>query len=124
MSSVYAGFDGSMIVETIETGRTYPKRAVISYLTGETINDCYKDGEGGELKECPELKALISHFGLLPLGPPKNRKFLGDHLIEAEIRRNTDARIESQYKRANLKAELDEGVGKTKTGGCRAKGKE
>lgn len=103
MSTVSAGFEPAEVVETIEAGRTYPKKAVISYLLGRAISDCFKEGSG-ELIECDELRVLVNHYGLLPLGPPKLVKFLGQHLIDAEVRRATDDRVESSHNRANAKS--------------------
>ncbi len=99
MSSVSAFFEPTQCVESLERGRTYPKRAVISYLTGTPICACYRDDQGMSLIDCAELKILIDVYGLLPLGPPKAVRFLGQHVIEAEIRRNTDSRMEPTYRR-------------------------
>jgi hypothetical protein len=102
MSSVSAFFEPTQCVESLERGRTYPKRAVVSYLTGKPINLCLRK-DGTSLKECAELTDLIEHFGLLKLGPPHAVRFLGQHIIEAEIRRNTNSRMESTYCRINSK---------------------
>lgn len=117
MSSLSSGFDPAEVIESVEIGKVYPKRAVLSYLTGNTIADCFKDGST-EMIDCPELKILVKHYGLLPLGPPRSARFLGDHLIEAEIRRNTDERVESRYNRVNWKkVSTDESVGTSKASG-------
>lgn len=100
LSSVSYIFEPTDCVESLEIGRTYPKRAVVSYLTGKPINLCLRKG-GTSLKECAELTDLIEHFGLLKLGPPHAVRFLGQHVIEAEIRRNTNSRMESTYCRIN-----------------------
>lgn len=120
MSRLSSGFDPAKVIESVETGRVYPKRAVLSYLTGLPITDCSKDGSGsGELVDCPELKILMEHYGLLPLGPPRAARFFGDHIIEAEIRRNTDDQVESRYSRVNWKAK-NEGMGSAKASGGEA----
>ena len=103
LSSVVAQFDPTQCVETLEIGRTYPKRAVVSYLMGQPICACFRDDEGKSLVECQELKILVDHFGLLPLGPPQSIRFLGQHVIDAEIRRNTDSWMEPTYRRVSTK---------------------
>jgi hypothetical protein len=101
LSSLFTQFEPTQCVESLEAGRTYPKRAVVSYLTGRPICECFRDGDGRSLTECSELKIMIDHFGLLPLGPPRNVRFLGEHVIEAEIRRNTNSRTDSLYNRVS-----------------------
>lgn len=130
LSSLSSSFEPTEVVETIEVGRTYPKNAVVSYLTGKPLSLCFKGGDSGELVDCSELRILIEFFGLLPLGPPKAVKFFGQHIIDAQIRRNTDSRIESPYCRTNMRAapeqkvDEDEGVGPTKSGGGKEKGQK
>lgn len=124
MSSLSSGFDPAEVIESVEIGKVYPKRAVLSYLTGNSIADCFKDGSGsGEMLDCPELKILVEHYGLLPLGPPRAARFFGDHIIEAEIRRNTDDQVESRYNRVNWKkVTADESVGSAKASGGETQG--
>lgn len=128
MSTLSAGFTPTEIVETIEISRTYPKKSVISYLTGRPIADCFK-GDGNELVVCGELKILIDSFGLLPLGQPRSQKFFGQHIIDAEIRRATNEQVASAYCRANLKPspekkEQNESVGSPEGSRRKTKGEK
>ena len=109
-------------METLEVGRTYPKLAVISYLMGQPICACFRDDEGKSLVECKELKVLVDHFGLLPLGSPKNVRFLGQHVIDAEIRRNTNSGTDSIYNRINAERLKNESVGSSEGRRGQAKG--
>ena len=101
MSTVKAGFDESAVIESIEETRTYPKRVLISYLTGKPLANCYRNTESKKLIPCDELDDLIAFFGLLPLGPDNNLRFRGRNIIESEERRATDTRSESLRQRAS-----------------------
>lgn len=99
MSSVSLETAPSVVVESIETGRTYSKVSVISYLIGKSVANCYRDKEPTKLKECDELNILIEHYGLLPLGHSQRWHFFGEDIIRAERFRAMGVTQENSHNR-------------------------
>lgn len=125
MATLSAGFDPQEVVESIEADRTYPKVAVVSYLLRLPISNCFRRNEttttSKAIIDCEELLILVDFYGLLPLGTDHAQRFHGQNIIESEIRRSTDTRVEPKRQRLNreqiraLRKQQNESVGPTKS---------